>query len=392
MKNKKKLKGIYIHIPFCVQKCKYCDFLSLSQYDKENEYINCLISEIKTLSIQNSKDKITSIFIGGGTPSSIKTENIVKIFDNIYENYNVDSNAEISIEVNPGSVDENSIKIYRQLGINRISMGVQSLNNIELLALGRIHKENDVYKSVDIISKHFDNFNLDIMIGIPLQTMKSLEYTLENIKKLNSTHISAYDLIIEEKTPFFRMYNQGKLRIPSDDLTYEMSEYTMNFLENIGYNRYEISNYSKRGFECRHNILYWERDEYLAFGASAAGFLLPNISFENPKNLKKYLKIWSEINNILEYNEKIKYLNRNIDIYELTKEELMSEMMFMGLRMIKGVDKNKFYDRFFVNLNEYYEKEISELKKEGFMLENDRYVYLTKKGLTYGNYCFSKFL
>ncbi|MCR4649684.1 MAG: radical SAM family heme chaperone HemW [Lachnospiraceae bacterium] len=261
--------GIYIHIPFCVKKCNYCDFNSASFSDEiKNRYIDALCEEIKFRSVCFSDRKIDTVFMGGGTPSILLPEQTGRIFDCLRSFFDIKDNAEITIETNPGTLDKDKLKAYRSFGVNRLSMGLQSFNDNELKVLGRIHNEKDFLDSFNNAREEgFKNINVDLMSAIPLQTLSSFESNLLKIKKLSPEHVSIYSLIIEENTPFYDM----KLDLPTEEDEREMVHMIPDVL--TGYSQYEISNYAKKGYECRHNIKYWKRDEYLGFGLSSASLI-----------------------------------------------------------------------------------------------------------------------
>ena len=315
---------IYIHIPFCVQKCRYCDFLSGPADEEAKErYMEALCREMEGKSAEYEKYRVTSVFIGGGTPSCVRPEWISRVMGLLKRHYHLDEDAEISMEVNPGTVDRQALKVYHESGINRLSIGLQSARSEELAVLGRIHSYEEFTEAYFAAREAgFDNINVDIMSGLPGQT---LENYLESLRKVTGLlpapeHISAYSLIVEEGTPFYREYEQGNLNLPDEDTEREMYEVTGTFLHEMGYERYEISNYAKPGRECRHNVGYWTSKNYVGFGIGAAS-LVENVRFKNTDQLTAYLK---------------DPCGCNEDIQALTKEEQMEETMFLGLRLAAG--------------------------------------------------------
>ncbi|MDY2608003.1 MAG: radical SAM family heme chaperone HemW [Lachnospiraceae bacterium] len=405
--------GIYIHIPFCKQKCLYCDFVSAKGCDRDMElYEEALLKEIESTEIDEPVD---SVFFGGGTPSVYKVEYIEEILKIIFRKYNiVKDKAEITIEVNPGTVDYDKLKRYRAAGINRISIGLQSADNEELKLLGRIHTYGKFVETyTEARRAGFNNINIDLMSAIPYQTVNSFMETLKKVVKLNPEHISAYSLIIEEGTPFYNKYGEnGEFSdaIPSEETDREMYHMTKTFLKENGYERYEISNYAKKGYECKHNIKYWSRDNYYGFGVAAAS-LVNNLRYSNISDGDKYIDILlggksnrtgieginntniNEINadgishtNINEINaERINYTNinqinvdgrshTNIDeirdeISEVNKDEQIEEFMFLGLRKMEGISLKEFERLFGKTLREEYGEIPDRLISEGLCEE-----------------------
>ena len=269
--------GIYIHIPFCIKKCEYCDFVSYCNKEKYvPQYINALKKEIKNNI--NKEYKITTIYIGGGTPSSIEENYIADIIETIKLNMNDENlknfeNIEVTIEVNPGTVTEKKLKTYKEIGINRLSIGLQETHDELLKSIGRIHTYEEFLKTYNLARKiGFNNINVDLIIALPNQTIQDIKENLEKIIKLNPEHISVYSLILEEGTPFYNKYNENKIKLPDEELERNMYWYVKNTLENNGYMHYEISNFSKKGFESKHNMNCWNQEEYLGFGVAAHSY------------------------------------------------------------------------------------------------------------------------
>lgn len=370
---------IYIHIPFCIRKCLYCDFLS-GAYSKEEQenYVNSLLKEIEEGTdgaIDVNEYEIQSVFLGGGTPSILPANRITEILCKLEERFVFSEDAEITMEANPGTVTDEKAGEWFESGMNRISIGVQSLCDEELKALGRIHGEEDFYKSWEMISKAgFRNRNIDLMSGIPGQTTASLEKTLQKVLALRPEHISAYSLIIEEDTFFAEKYPNGAV---DEDTDREMYELTGNLLKQKGYRRYEISNYALEGYECRHNLGYWKRTEYLGFGIGAAS-LFKERRFRNTTSMKKYL----ERKELSEIREEISFL---------TKKEQMSETMFLGLRMTDGVEVYRFLRKFGKTPFEVYPEAIDRHVREGLLLSEKGRIRLTEKGMDLSNYVMADF-
>lgn len=295
MEKNKQYLGIYIHIPFCIKKCSYCDFLSFSAGKMEQEnYIFALLGEISKWGEYYGKKgrdyQVSTIYFGGGTPSVLESVYIKEIFSAIKNSYTIKSDAEITIECNPKTADYNKFDSYLKIGINRLSIGLQSVHNNELKQIGRIHTWEDFLQTYRAArSAGFSNINLDIMSALPDQTYDSYYKTLETVIRLNPKHISSYSLIIEEGTLFFDMYQQGILHLPDEDLERQMYYNTNKFLEQSGYHRYEISNYAKTGYESKHNSSYWKRENYLGFGLGSSSFI-DNIRFQNITDFTQYTK------------------------------------------------------------------------------------------------------
>lgn len=383
----KKELEIYIHIPFCVKKCAYCDFLSNTQDEKTIEqYVSSLLEEIRAHASKQklvSDYEVTTIFLGGGTPSVLETNQIQRIFEILNTCFKISQDAEITIEANPGTVTVEKLEAYKQCGINRISFGLQSTNNEELKLLGRIHTNEEFLESYQLARAcGFDNINVDLISAIPKQTVSSWEETLQNVIGLEPEHISAYSLIVEEGTPFAKVYGEGCPK--EDDLPREEEERviyyrTEELLEKAGYHRYEISNYAKEGKECKHNLGYWERKEYLGIGLGAAS-LIDNIRYKNTDDLLCYLEHSRDLHAIQENTEK------------LSLKEQMEEFMFLGLRKMEGVLVGEFENTFGKNIDECYGVQIQKLVEQGLLERKNGRVMLTKRGIDVSNYVFGEFL
>ena len=322
--------SVYIHIPFCVRKCLYCDFLSGPASEASRKaYINALCEEIRSEAYKYEGFRVVSVFIGGGTPSVIDAEDIRRVLNTLRQSYRLEAECEITIEVNPGTVTEDKLRIYRESGINRLSIGLQSARNSELKALGRIHSYEDFLNTYEKAVKiGFSNINVDLMSAIPEQTLSSYRETLNKVLQLTPqpVHISAYSLIVEEGTSFY----ENTPKLPDEETEREMYKITREILEKAGFHRYEISNYAKPGYECFHNKVYWTRGNYVGFGIGSAS-LVKNRRFHNITELESY------VNHTKEYAT---------DIQSLTIEEQMEEFMFLGLRMMKGVSEQEFYENY----------------------------------------------
>lgn len=378
----KKELELYLHIPFCVSKCRYCDFLSaLSGEEQRQIYVERLCRRIRYWSdvIHNYGYVIVSIFVGGGTPSILTEAQITQIFEAVRESFPIREDAEITLEMNPGTDVKDKLPVYRKLGINRLSMGLQSADNEELKCLGRIHTYED-FRQVYQWAREagFTNINVDLMSAIPGQTLESYEDTLRKVADLEPEHISAYSLIIEEDTPFYEQYGEGRHadELPDEDTERQMYVRTREILEGYGYHRYEISNYAKDGYECRHNLGYWDRKEYLGLGAGASS-LMDHIRWKEPDY------IGSSTGLVLEERE---------DFTRLRRKDEMEEFMFLGLRKINGVSEQDFYKSFRVTMDEIYQDKIEELIKEGLLVRDEDRIRLTDRGIDLSNYALSQFL
>lgn len=381
---KKKL-GLYIHIPFCEKKCKYCDFLSFkSDTIYHTEYVKKLILEIRARSKFYQDYKVNTIFIGGGTPSVLSGLSILNIMSAIYENFVVDAKAEISIEANPGNLDLEKLEYYKEAGINRISIGLQSTDNKELKLLGRIHTYEDFLNTYQIVRKQgFDNVNIDLMSALPAQTFSSLKASLKKVVMLKPEHISVYTLKLEEGTPFHTYFSskEGKKYLVSEELDRQMYEFTNEFLYKNSYNRYEISNYAKKDKECKHNITYWKCNEFLGCGLGASSICMDR-SFNTEENFIKYLD--------LDFDKDLNPLYKNIEV--LDEKRKMEDFMIFGLRMIKGVSSSEFFERFAKNMFAMYNDVIDKHIKNGLLEYKNSYLRLTNKGIDLSNIVLEDFL
>lgn len=371
--------GIYIHIPFCIKKCEYCDFVSYCNKEKYVlQYINALKKEIKNNI--NKEYKITTIYIGGGTPSSIEENYIADIIETIKLNMNDENlkefkNVEVTIEVNPGTVTEKKLETYKEIGINRLSIGLQETHDELLKSIGRIHTYEEFLKTYNMARKiGFNNINVDLMIALPNQTIQDIKENLEKIIKLNPEHISVYSLILEEGTPFYNKYNENKIKLPGEELERNMYWYVKNTLENNGYIHYEISNFSKKGFESKHNMNCWNQEEYFGFGVAAHSY----------NNKTRY----SNTNSIEEY---IKGSNKIIHEKQ-TLEDMQKEYMLLGLRKIEGINIQKFKNKFAQNPIFIFKEQLSKLVDEELIVIDGNEIKLTNKGLDLANIVWEEFV
>lgn len=377
--------GIYIHIPFCIRKCAYCDFLSFaSEENTRKGYIQSLIAEIRQWE-DVERWHITSIFIGGGTPSVLKKEETAGILEAVYNKFQVDDDAEITTEANPGTLTKDKLYAYREQGINRLSLGLQSVHDQELKLLGRIHTYEDFLKGFHMAREAgFSNINVDLMSALPGQTVDSWRESLTKILRLKAEHVSAYSLIIEEGTLFYEKYAEdARLRdlgedcriLPTEEDERSMYYETRRLTGEYGLEQYEISNYAKPGYECRHNQAYWLRQDYLGFGLGASS-LIDNVRFRNTADLKLYSR------GIFKKEE------REV----LSVQEQMEETMFLGLRMKDGVSMEAFEKVFHTPFSAVYGKTVLDLKNEGLVQTEDERLFLTEKGFDLSNYTLAQFL
>lgn len=367
--------SIYVHIPFCEKKCLYCDFISEVAADETKEiYVQDLLQEIQAQSQLYKDRQVKTVFFGGGTPSLLSCNQIERIIEMLNRCYCMKHCTEMTLEVNPATVDAKKLQCYMRMKINRLSMGLQSVNNKELSLLGRIHTYEEFLETYHIAREvGFLNVNVDVMAAIPSQTIETYQETLKKVSDLNPQHISSYSLIVEEGTPFYELYGDGECikvhpstgkvecLVPEEEER-QMYEYTKSYLTRKGYNRYEISNYAKEGFECKHNNVYWQRGDYLGFGQASAS-MIDNVR-------------WSS-------NEKR---------YSLTKKDQMEEYFFLGLRRMEGVSYKRFQENFSADMEHIYGAIISGLQEEKLLERDGDWLRLTGKGIDVSNYVFAKFL
>ena len=371
---------LYLHMPFCVRKCAYCDFLSFPSGAKtQRMYAKRLMEDIGVMGKRYGEIPVETIFIGGGTPSVPDSGLIVEIMEHVRHAFHVADGAEISMEANPGTVTREKLTDYRKAGINRLSFGLQSANDQELKLLGRIHTWAEFLESFTLAREcGFANLNIDLMSALPGQTCESWKETLSRVTDLDPEHISAYSLIIEDGTPFGERYGseEGRTLLPDEDSEREMYHETKRFLKDCGYERYEISNYAKPGRECRHNIGYWTGVPYLGLGLGASSYL-DGCRFTVNPDMKQYLE------------EKPGMF---ADIEKLTKKDMEEEFFYVGLRMTAGVSLSEFERRFGISAKEVYPGLMETFVKEkAAHFEGDRFV-LTDYGLDVSNYIMAQFL
>lgn len=420
--------SIYIHIPFCVKKCQYCDFLSAPADSRAQEvYLRALKQEIREQAARYREYEVQTVFIGGGTPTAVPCENLCEVLKTVFSFYRMNPHAEISMEANPGTVTKEALLSYRKAGINRISIGLQSADDVELKLLGRIHTYRDFQQTYRWAQEAgFTNINLDIMSALPGQSVENYKKTLETALSLKPQHISAYSLIVEEGTPFYEKYGQESEKLqatgekqpdlPSEEEEREMYALTEKLLAAAGYHRYEISNYALPGRECRHNLVYWKRGNYVGFGLGAAS-MVENVRFENIREMQEYLAeyagmpdaepVFAEVaqgdkqalSNEQEFSlredthsENEQELSIRENVHPLSPQEQMEETMFLGLRLTEGVSKAEFHRQFGVSMEQIYGEVIRKNTAKGLLIDEAGYVCLTREGMDLSNYVMAQFL
>lgn len=411
--------GIYVHIPFCVKKCDYCDFISYSNcFDMQERYVEKLLEEIEENKNLLRNNFISTIYIGGGTPSAIKPELIKKILDKIYDVAGIEieknkgtSNGgkkvignempdkkekiEITIEVNPGTTTKNNLQMYKNCGINRLSIGLQSTDDDILKKIGRIHNYEqflDTYKWA--AEAGFENINVDLMLGLPGQDIGILKKSLENVVNLKPEpkHISVYSLIVEENTKIEQRIDSGELSLPDDEEERRQYHYMKNFLELNGYKHYEISNFAKPGFESKHNMNCWEQKQYVGFGVAAHSYV-NGVRYANTTDLKEYLNVdKSKKNRNVESNEKVGFKNVKIIEEIQNKLDMEKEFMMLGLRKLDGISISKFEQKFGENPIYLFRNELQKLVEEDLLEVDLDDIKLTSKGLDLANLVWEEFV
>lgn len=404
MMNKKNLE-LYVHIPFCVRKCDYCDFLSFPGSERmQREYVEKLLEEIEYRSARAEEYQVVSVFIGGGTPSILQAEEIASILQSLRKCFDFSSDAEITMEMNPGTVTEEGLLVCREAGVNRISIGLQSADDKELRYLGRIHTYDEFLKSYQRVRMAgFDNVNVDLISAIPGQTLESWKNTLKRVVMLKPEHISAYSLIVEEGTPFYDRYGNsagenspaskkgGRINrlsdlpdLPGEDAEREMYYFTQSFLLDQGYERYEISNYSKKDRQCRHNTGYWTGVQYMGLGLGSSSYI-DGCRFHNTSDYREYCSARLDRG---EEAEKVFHQ----EFERLTIEARMEEYMFLGLRLTRGVSARDFAGSFGQNIRDVYGPVLDAMMKQELMELEDDFYRLTSRGIDISNYVMSQFL
>lgn len=384
--------GIYVHIPFCKHKCYYCDFISYANKESLVErYINVLIREITDVATGNRLDyengidelfNVNTIYIGGGTPSFIESKYIVNIISTIKEYFKINENAEITLEVNPGTVNENKLKDYFNAGVNRLSIGLQATNDSLLKEIGRIHTYEEFLNTYKLARKiGFKNINADLMIGLPKQTIEDVEKAVNDLIKLGLEHISVYSLILEEGTVLEEQIRSGKLKLPEDEEEREMYWKVKSILEANGYIHYEISNFAKKGYESQHNLDCWRQKEYVGFGVASHSYT-NDVRYSNIENLEEYIENYEndKLEETFIFNEK------------LTHNMKVKEYMMLGLRKLNGVSIQEFKEKFAANPIYVFKNELEKLVNEDLLEIDGDYIRLTKRGLDLANLVWEEFV
>ena len=373
--------GIYLHIPYCLHKCGYCDFNSHPENREEEEvYVSALMSEIDHYAQQLEGKTISTVFVGGGTPTLLPPEHLDKILGSIKTHFNLSQDCEITIEANPATIKQENLAEIRSSGFNRISIGVQSFDTDELKLLERVHNVDEIHTTIDRARRAgFDNLSLDLMFGLPDQLPEKWMSNLHNALEKNPDHISAYGLTIEPATSFFKLHERGLLTLPSEETQLEMFQSTIETLQSAGYQQYEISNYARTGFECRHNLNYWDNGEYLGLGAGASSYLNGE-RFKNTALPSRYIRSVREDGAAVESTE------------TLTPLHSMGETIMLGLRRLKGITIEDFENRFQISFNKVYGKVIDPLLNEGLITINQNHMALSRKGLFLADSVILKFL
>ncbi|MBQ3031182.1 MAG: oxygen-independent coproporphyrinogen III oxidase [Anaerotignum sp.] len=373
--------GLYIHIPFCRQKCLYCDFPSWAgQEDQMQRYVDALTKEIRNRSGEYSDRTVVSVFFGGGTPTTLSIPMLEQLMQALFENWNIAEDAEITTEANPGTLDREMTDALKKMGFNRLSMGVQAWQNRLLKDLGRIHTIESFQENYKAVREAgFANVNTDLMFALPNQTMADWQETVKNMIAMNPEHISAYSLILEEGTPFYDKYEKGELEPAEEDLDREMYHWAVDYLAEMGYEQYEISNFAKKDRQSRHNRIYWEAEEYLGMGLGSHSYMNGE-RFHNIYDLQEYIKADGDVSLLKE------------DVEIITEEDALAEFMFLGLRLTEGVSFDRFRERFGQEMKNIYGSQIEELVRDGLLEEDETGIRLTRRGVDISNFVFEKFL
>ncbi|HHE1045527.1 TPA: radical SAM family heme chaperone HemW [Streptococcus agalactiae] len=372
----KKPTSAYVHIPFCTQICYYCDFSKVFIKNQPvDAYLQALIREFRSYDIT----ELRTLYIGGGTPTSISAVQLDYLLTELSRDLNLNTLEEFTIEANPGDLTVDKIEVLQKSAVNRVSLGVQTFNDKHLKRIGRSHNEAQIYSTIDALkTAGFQNISIDLIYALPGQTMDDVRSNVAKALSLNIPHLSLYSLILEHHTVFMNKMRRGKLHLPTEDLETEMFEYIISEMERNGFEHYEISNFTKPGFESRHNLMYWDNVEYYGVGAGASGYL-DGIRYRNRGPIQHYLKGVSEGNARL--SEEV-----------LSKNEMMEEELFLGLRKKEGVSIGKFEQKFGTSFEKRYGQIVQELQSDGLLKENNGFIQMTKKGLFLGDTVAEKFI
>ncbi|HGH7838040.1 TPA: radical SAM family heme chaperone HemW [Streptococcus agalactiae] len=372
----KKPTSAYVHIPFCTQICYYCDFSKVFIKNQPvDAYLQALIREFRSYDIT----ELRTLYIGGGTPTSISAVQLDYLLTELSRDLNLNTLEEFTIEANPGDLTVDKIEVLQKSAVNRVSLGVQTFNDKHLKRIGRSHNEAQIYSTIDALkTAGFQNISIDLIYALPGQTMDDVRSNVAKALSLNIPHLSLYSLILEHHTVFMNKMRRGKLHLPTEDLEAEMFEYIISEMERNGFEHYEISNFTKPGFESRHNLMYWDNVEYYGVGAGASGYL-DGIRYRNRGPIQHYLKGGSEGNARL--SEEV-----------LSKNEMMEEELFLGLRKKEGVSIGKFEQKFGTSFEKRYGQIVQKLQSDGLLKENNGFIQMTKKGLFLGDTVAEKFI
>ena len=377
----KKDLGLYIHIPFCIKKCAYCDFLSWSgDKNQKEEYVRDLEQEIRSYKTFAADYQVSTVYFGGGTPSILETGQIERIMGALRQTFRIEKKAEITLEMNPGTARKEKLKAYRQLGINRLSIGIQSVKNENLKLLGRIHTYEDFLESYHMAREAgFDNISGDLISSLPGQTLEEWKEELEILIRTPLEHLSVYQLIIEEGTEFYERYGEHEELLPDEETSREIYLWTGEYLENQGFRQYEISNYARAGKESRHNLRYWGRKDYLGLGLGAAS-MIRNMRMSNTRDWEKYRTGCRDPRKIRE------------EVEFLEEPRQIEEFMFLGLRKTRGVSRKEFRRTFGKDLDLIYEKTLKKYLENGMLQESGDRIFLSEEGILLSNQIFADFL
>ena len=366
----------YVHIPFCTQICYYCDFSKVFIKNQPvDSYLEHLIEEYDSYDIQ----KLRTLYIGGGTPTALSAPQLAFLLEKLTDKLDLSYLEELTIEANPGDLDQEKIAVLKDSPVNRVSLGVQTFNDRMLKQIGRSHTEKDIYENISNLKKAgFDNISIDLIYALPKQTMEDVKINVAKAISLDIPHMSLYSLILENHTVFMNRMRRGKLPLPKEDLEAEMFEYIIAELEKAGFEHYEISNFSKPGFESRHNLMYWDNAEYYGIGAGASGYV-DGVRYKNHGPIRHYLQA-------------VEAGNARVQEEMLTLKEKMEEEMFLGLRKKSGVSKKRFEEKFGLSFEDHYGAVVSELTDQGLLVPDRDIVRMTKQGLFLGDTVAEKFI
>ena len=371
-----KPSSAYVHIPFCTQICYYCDFSKVFIKNQPvDAYLEHLIQETRSYEI----GKLRTLYIGGGTPTALSAQQLAYLLTELPKVMDLSEVEEFTIEANPGDLDPDKIAVLKDSQVNRVSLGVQTFDNKMLKKIGRSHQEQDIYDNICHLKQAgFDNISIDLIYALPGQTMDQVKENVAKAINLDIPHMSLYSLILENHTVFMNRMRRGKLPLPKEELEAEMFEYIIEELEKAGFEHYEISNFSKPGFESRHNLVYWDNAEYYGLGAGASGYV-DGIRYKNHGPIRHYL-------------EAVEAGKARITEEHLTLEEKMEEELFLGLRKKNGVSKARFEEKFGVSFDQRYGQVVANLTEQGLLVPDDKQVRMTKRGLFLGDTVAEKFI